>query len=73
MAKVIESLITGIGFIGGGAILKLGDSVHGPANCVKRRRDEPAGVAQRSMPGERCVIRPSGRTPPYRSSPHYGE
>jgi putative Mg2+ transporter-C (MgtC) family protein len=32
MAMVIESLITGIGFIGGGAILKLGDSVHGPAN-----------------------------------------
>jgi putative Mg2+ transporter-C (MgtC) family protein len=32
MAKVIESLITGIGFIGGGAIHKQGDSVHGPAN-----------------------------------------
>ena len=33
MAKVIEGLITGIGFIGGGAILKQGTSVHGTATA----------------------------------------
>ena len=31
MAKVIEGLITGIGFIGGGAILKQGTTVQGTA------------------------------------------
>ncbi|WP_454624035.1 MgtC/SapB family protein [Bradyrhizobium cenepequi] len=34
MAKVIEGLITGIGFIGGGAILKHGTSVHGTATAA---------------------------------------
>jgi putative Mg2+ transporter-C (MgtC) family protein len=34
MAKVIEGLITGIGFIGGGAILKQGNSVHGTATAA---------------------------------------
>jgi putative Mg2+ transporter-C (MgtC) family protein len=36
MAKVIEGLITGIGFIGGGAILKQGNSVHGIATARVR-------------------------------------
>lgn len=34
MAKVIEGLITGIGFIGGGAILKGSDGVHGTATAA---------------------------------------
>jgi putative Mg2+ transporter-C (MgtC) family protein len=33
-ARVIEGLITGIGFIGGGAILKHGGSVHGTATAA---------------------------------------
>ena len=33
-AKVVEGLITGIGFIGGGAILKHGTSVHGTATAA---------------------------------------
>jgi uncharacterized membrane protein YhiD involved in acid resistance len=34
MAKVIEGLITGIGFIGGGAILKQGTTVQGTATAA---------------------------------------
>src|SRR3954463_2995813 len=37
MAKVIEGLITGIGFIGGGAILKQGNSVQGTATAATHR------------------------------------
>ena len=33
-AKIIEGLITGVGFIGGGAILKQGSSVHGTATAA---------------------------------------
>lgn len=33
-ARVVEGLITGIGFIGGGAILKNGTSVHGTATAA---------------------------------------
>jgi putative Mg2+ transporter-C (MgtC) family protein len=33
-ARVVEGLITGIGFIGGGAILKLGASVRGTATAA---------------------------------------
>lgn len=34
LSKVIEGLITGIGFIGGGAILKMGTTVHGTATAA---------------------------------------
>jgi putative Mg2+ transporter-C (MgtC) family protein len=34
MARVVEGLITGVGFIGGGAILKHGSSVHGTATAA---------------------------------------
>jgi putative Mg2+ transporter-C (MgtC) family protein len=34
LARVVEGLITGIGFIGGGAILKMGDSVRGTATAA---------------------------------------
>ena len=34
MAKIVEGLITGVGFIGGGAILKLKDSVKGTATAA---------------------------------------
>jgi putative Mg2+ transporter-C (MgtC) family protein len=33
-AKIVEGLITGVGFIGGGAILKQGSSVHGTATAA---------------------------------------
>ena len=33
-ARIVEGLITGIGFIGGGAILKQGGSVHGTATAA---------------------------------------
>jgi len=33
-ARIVEGLITGIGFIGGGAILKHGTSVHGTATAA---------------------------------------
>ncbi|MGH6840808.1 MAG: MgtC/SapB family protein, partial [Methylocella sp.] len=34
MARVIEGIITGMGFIGGGAILRQGGSVHGTATAA---------------------------------------
>jgi putative Mg2+ transporter-C (MgtC) family protein len=34
LARVVEGLITGIGFIGGGAILKMGENVRGTATAA---------------------------------------
>ena len=34
MARIVEGVITGIGFIGGGAILKNGGEVHGTATAA---------------------------------------
>ncbi len=34
MARIVEGLITGVGFIGGGAILKHGSTVHGTATAA---------------------------------------
>lgn len=34
MARIVEGLITGVGFIGGGAILKLGSTVQGTATAA---------------------------------------
>ena len=34
MARIVQGLITGVGFIGGGAILKNGDSVKGTATAA---------------------------------------
>jgi putative Mg2+ transporter-C (MgtC) family protein len=34
MARIVEGLITGMGFIGGGAILRLKDSVKGTATAA---------------------------------------
>ena len=45
MAKVIEGLITGIGFIGGGAILKQGNSVQGTATAASLWATGAIGVA----------------------------
>lgn len=45
MAKVIEGLITGIGFIGGGAILKQGTSVHGTATAASLWATGAIGVS----------------------------
>ena len=45
MAKVIEGLITGIGFIGGGAILKHGNTVHGTATAASLWATGAVGVS----------------------------
>ena len=45
MAKVIEGLVTGIGFIGGGAILKQGDSVQGTATAASLWATGAVGVS----------------------------
>jgi len=45
MAKVVEGLITGIGFIGGGAILKQGGSVHGTATAASLWATGAIGVS----------------------------
>jgi putative Mg2+ transporter-C (MgtC) family protein len=45
MAKVIEGLITGIGFIGGGAILKQGSSVQGTATAASLWATGAIGVS----------------------------
>lgn len=45
MARVIEGLITGVGFIGGGAILRHGTSVHGTATAASLWGTGAIGVA----------------------------
>jgi putative Mg2+ transporter-C (MgtC) family protein len=45
MAKVIEGLITGIGFIGGGAILKQGTQVQGTATAASLWATGAIGVS----------------------------
>ena len=45
MSKVIEGIITGIGFIGGGAILKHGNTVHGTATAASLWATGAIGVS----------------------------
>ena len=45
MARVVEGVITGIGFIGGGAILKQGDTVRGTATAASLWATGAIGVA----------------------------
>ncbi len=45
LAKVVEGLITGIGFIGGGAILKHGNTVQGTATAASLSATGAIGVA----------------------------
>ena len=45
MAKVVEGLITGIGFIGGGAILKQGNSEQGTATAASLWATGAIGVS----------------------------
>lgn len=45
MARIIEGLITGMGFIGGGAILRLKDSVRGTATAASLWVTGAIGVA----------------------------
>ena len=44
-ARIVEGLITGIGFIGGGAILKHGSSVYGTATAASLWATEAIGTA----------------------------
>ena len=44
-ARIVEGLITGIGFIGGGAILKHRDSVHGTATAASLWATGAVGAA----------------------------
>jgi len=45
MARIIEGLITGMGFIGGGAILRREDSVHGTATAASLWVTGAIGIA----------------------------
>ncbi|UXN66795.1 MgtC/SapB family protein (plasmid) [Phyllobacterium sp. A18/5-2] len=45
MARIVEGLITGVGFIGGGAILQLKDSVRGTATAASIWSTGAIGVA----------------------------
>jgi putative Mg2+ transporter-C (MgtC) family protein len=45
MARVVEGVITGMGFIGGGAILKQGAEVHGTATAAALWATGAIGVA----------------------------
>src|SRR3546814_4956366 len=45
MARIIEGLITGMGFIGGGAILRLKDSVKGTATAASLWTTGAIGVS----------------------------
>src|SRR5690606_27360778 len=45
MARIVEGLITGVGFIGGGAILKLGGSVRGTATAASLWATGATGAA----------------------------
>ncbi|MCB5173802.1 MgtC/SapB family protein [Microvirga lenta] len=45
MARIIEGLITGMGFIGGGAILRLKDSVKGTATAASLWATGAVGVS----------------------------
>ena len=44
-ARIVEGLITGVGFIGGGAILKHGTSVHGTATAASLWATGAVGTA----------------------------
>jgi putative Mg2+ transporter-C (MgtC) family protein len=45
MARIVEGVITGIGFIGGGAILKTGAAVHGTATAASLWATGAVGAA----------------------------
>jgi putative Mg2+ transporter-C (MgtC) family protein len=45
MARIVEGVITGMGFIGGGAILKHGGEVHGTATAASLWATGAIGVA----------------------------
>ena len=45
MARIVEGLITGMGFIGGGAILRLKDSVKGTATAASLWATGAIGIA----------------------------
>lgn len=44
-ARIVDGIITGVGFIGGGAILKHGTSVHGTATAASLWATGAVGVA----------------------------
>lgn len=45
MARIVEGVVTGIGFIGGGAILKGGGEVHGTATAASLWATGAIGIA----------------------------
>jgi putative Mg2+ transporter-C (MgtC) family protein len=45
LARIVEGVVTGIGFIGGGAILKTGVSVHGTATAASLWATGAVGAA----------------------------
>ena len=55
-ARIIEGVITGMGFIGGGAILKNGGEVHGTATAAALWATGAIGVAVALMAYEVAVV-----------------
>ena len=49
-ARVVQGVITGVGFIGGGAILNHGSFVHGTATAASIRATVAIGPASVSLP-----------------------
>ncbi len=45
LARIVEGIVTGIGFIGGGAILKTGEVVHGTATAASLWATGATGAA----------------------------
>lgn len=45
LARIVQGVVMGIGFIGGGAILKTGDTVHGTATAASLWATAAIGVA----------------------------
>jgi putative Mg2+ transporter-C (MgtC) family protein len=55
-ARIIEGVITGMGFIGGGAILKTGDNVRGTATAASLWATGAVGVASALQAYDIAVI-----------------
>ena len=64
IARVIYGLMTGIGFIGGGAILKNGGRVSGTATAASIWNTGAVGLAVGQFPPQQHQIIPSELQPP---------
>ena len=72
-SPVVQGLITGIGFIGGGAILGRESNVRGTATAaslwITGLIDSPAATTIRQASGAASVLRPKRAIPRVRANP----